>query len=283
MKNMLILSALSCPGGYPRQVFKTFAGSLIATGFDGDITIMTSSEEASSPELSSLPNEYGGLTFSTIPKLKEYRDINCYRYRYYLEYLEPRAEEYEYVMLSDARDVVFQRDISRYPFHSDSDMFFAEEEKLIGDCPINSGWIFDLYGAEYLSELKTRAVLCSGTTIGSPDAIIKYLKAMIEQIERVDTDFHNRFGYLGGIDQGIHNYLFYTNVLADLNIKSMHNRDNMVYTIGHVAQDDKNRVYLNGEHRFINHQGDLCYCVHQHDRLDEKVRQLFNQHSQFAI
>ncbi|MFT5976070.1 MAG: hypothetical protein ACI9YO_002252 [Gammaproteobacteria bacterium] len=42
MTKMLIMSALICPGGYARQVFQAFAGSLLATGFDGDITIMTS-------------------------------------------------------------------------------------------------------------------------------------------------------------------------------------------------------------------------------------------------
>jgi hypothetical protein len=283
MTKMLIMSALSSPDGYARQVFQTFAGSLLATGFDGDITIMTSHNEATSAELSSLPQEYEGLRFSTIPVLKEYRDINCYRYRYYLEYLAPRVQDYEYVMLSDARDVFFQRDISHFPFDSDVDMFFAQEEKLIGECPINSGWILDLYGAECLSELKTRPVLCSGTTIGSPKAIIKYLNAMIEHVERVDTEFHNRFGYLGGIDQGIHNFLFYKGVLTELHIKPMHNSENMVYTIGHVAQDDKQRAFLNSEHKFINREGNLCYCVHQHDRLDEDVRRAFNQHSRFSI
>ena len=283
MTRMLILTALTREHGFSRDVYRRFAGSLAATGFDGNITIMTTCEEIRDGELSILQDEIHCLTFSPMPRMEEERDINCYRYRHFYEFLKPRTQDYEYVMLSDSCDVIFQRDISQYPFTPETDLFFAEEEKLIGDCPFNAGWILDLYGPACLSQLKNRTVLCSGTTIGLPQAVLSYLEAIIEQIDAVDEEFHRRFGYLGGIDQGIHNYLHYRNMLPDLKIRTVPNRENMVYTIGHVAHDDWERQFLDAECRFINQQGELCYCIHQFDRLDVQVLEAFNRNSHYAI
>ncbi len=196
---MLILAALTCQEGFARDIYRRFAGSLAATGFDGDIIIMTTCEEIHNRDLLNLQDEYGCVTFHTIAGQEDDRDINCYRYRHFYQYLRSQAVDYGYIMLSDARDVIFQRDISKYPFDPATDLFFAEEEKLIGDCPINAGWILDLYGQACLSELKNRTVLCSGTTFGLPLAVLQYLEVMIEQVDRVDDEFHGRFGYLGGI------------------------------------------------------------------------------------
>ena len=116
-----------------------------------------------------------------------------------------------------------------------------------------------------------------------PVAVLKYMELLIEQFDRVDGEFHERFGYLGGIDQGIHNFLYYKNRLPGLKVKTMHNRENLVYTVGHVAHDDRDRLFLDARSKFINQEGKLCYCVHQFDRLDERIRQSFNRNSPFTI
>jgi hypothetical protein len=271
MNKMLVLTALTCPEGYSKHIYHTFAGSLAGTGFNGDIIIMVTKNNFDELNLVQLEEIYPCLRFHTIPNLKEHRDINCYRYHFYNEYLNTRADEYEYVMLSDSRDVIFQRDISEYPFDPRVDLFFAEEEKLIKDCGINSGWILDLFGSETLEELKNNVVLCSGTTVGRTYAITRYLAMMANYVTNVEDQFHHRFGYLGGIDQGIHNYIYYKNLLPELTIKTMHNNENLFYTIGHVANDDKNRQFFNDESQFINTDGQLCYCIHQFDRLSDSV------------
>jgi len=280
---MLILTALTSQGGFGRQIYRNFAGSLDATGFKGDVVFLTTLREIAASKLSTLQDEIDCLKFSPIPGPGDNRDINCYRYRHYYDYLRSRSGDYDYVMLSDSRDVIFQRDISKYPFHPETDLFLAEEEKLIGECGINSGWIFDLYGENWRQALKNKTVLCSGTTIGRPPAMLQYLEIMLEHIERVDEEFHERFGYLGGIDQGIHNYLYHANKLTGLSVKTMHNQDNLFYTIGHVAHDDRDRVFLDEQSKFINQDGKLCYCIHQFDRLDEHIRRAFNQNSPFSV
>ena len=223
------------------------------------------------------------MTLAIIPQPADDRDINCDRYRHFHRYLAAVADDYDRVMLSDSRDVLFQRDISGYPFDPAADLYFVEEEKRIGDCPINSGWILDLYGPAAQLALENRTVLCSGTTFGRPWAVLAYLDAMVNEIDAVADRFRERFGYLGGIDQGIHNSLYYNDRLPDLNIRTAHNRDNLVYTIGHVAGDDPARQFLDARSRFINQQGSLCYCIHQFDRLAQGVRRAFSQASRYGI
>jgi len=283
MNRMLVLSALTGRGGFGRQVYRRFAGSLAATGFAGDVVILTTAEEMLSRRIWTLHDEIDCLVFSTIPRPGDDRDINCYRYQHFREYLSPRAEDYDYVMLSDARDVVFQRNISQFPFQPGTDLFLAEEEKRIGECGINSGWILDLYGEDCLEALKNRTVLCSGTTIGRTPAMLQYLQLMIEQIDRADARFHERFGFLGGIDQGMHNYLYHTDKFGGLNVRTCHNREGLIYTVGHVAGDDPERAFLDDRARFVNQDGELCYCVHQFDRLGPQVREAFNRQNPYPI
>jgi hypothetical protein len=280
---MLILSVLTQPGGFDRQVFRTFAGSLDATGFRGDVVMMTTFEEILGGDLSAIQGEIDCLQLAVIPQMRDSRNINCYRYRHFRDYLEPRVDAYDLVMVSDARDVVFQRDISAYPFPSDSQLFLAQEEKLIGECGINSGWIANLYGRQCLKAFEELPVLCSGTTIGTSPAMLQYLERMIEQINEFDEPFRTKFGSLGGIDQGIHNYLYHSGRLHDLDARPMPNGANLVYTVGHVAGDDPERAFLDDQSRFNNQDGELCYCVHQFDRLEPGIREAFNRNSPFRI
>jgi len=283
MNRMLVLAALTSAHEFTKDTYRRFAGSLAATGFDGSIVIFTTAREIADGDLLELQDEIDRLTLSAIAEMADPGDINCYRYRHFRDYLTSRVDDFDHVMLSDARDVIFQRDISRYPFAPDADLFLAEEEKLIGDCPINSGWILDLYGPVHLEDLKQRPILCSGTTLGSPPAMLRYLDAMIEQVETFDAEFRRRFGHLGGIDQGMHNGLYHMDLLPGLRMRPVPNSENMVYTVGHVAHDDSERPFLDGEGRFINQHGELCYCVHQFDRLDVEVRDAFNRTARHAI
>ena len=280
---MLILSTLASSHGYSAETFRNFAGSLANTGFSGKIEMITTEKNYENHGLKKLEDDYHCLSFAFIPELEDFRNVNCYRYSFYHEYLISLTEKYDYIMLADSRDVIFQRDISQYPFDQQYDLFFAEEEKVIRDCGINSGWIMDLFGQDALNEMKGNTILCSGTTIGKHHAILEYLDVMTKAVLEVKNTFLENHGYLGGIDQGIHNYIYHTGLLRNLNIKTMHNRENLIYTVGHVSNDSKHRDFLNRDSQFINEFGVLCYCVHQYDRLDKEVLQTFNRFSSFEI
>ena len=47
------------------------------------------SVDAKASEFIRLEDEYACLTFHDLPQLEEERDINCYRYRFFSDYLAP--------------------------------------------------------------------------------------------------------------------------------------------------------------------------------------------------
>ena len=122
------------------------------------------------------------------------------RYIHYLEFLEQRAIGADLVMISDVRDVLFQRDPFAIPLDGDLAVFLEPELSTIGYEPFNRRWIRNLYGPSVLRELEHHTPTCSGTTMGTGTGMRRYLSAMVGELPR-----HNR--PLGSHDQGIHNFL----------------------------------------------------------------------------
>ena len=77
-------------------------------------------------------------------------------------------------------------------------------------------------------------MLCSGSTVGTRSAMLKYLEVMHAEMKAWINTPKCRFN-LNGDDQTIHNYLFYTGQLPFAN--SIPNREGIVNTVGfHGAQ-----------------------------------------------
>jgi len=72
-------------------------------------------------------------------------------------------------------------------------------------------------------------MLCSGTTIGTRAAMLKYLEAMYGEMKVWINDRKCHYG-INGDDQSIHNYLFYTGQLPFA--QSIPNRVGIVNTAG---------------------------------------------------
>jgi hypothetical protein len=88
------------------------------------------------------------------------------------------------ILLTDARDVIFQSDPFLYRRHewSGADLVAVLEphpNKVINRCPFNSGWIESCYGKEGLQLIGHRVVSCSGTTMGSRNGILVYVSAVV--------------------------------------------------------------------------------------------------------
>ena len=83
---------------------------------------------------------------------------------------------------------------------------FAENYlvKSIGKCVYNSLWVGRCFGKEALKKIKSEAVICSGSTLGSYQSIHFYVRTMLASMDTVKC-------WLKGIesDQGYQNYLFY--------------------------------------------------------------------------
>ena len=135
------------------------------------------------------------------------------RYRSYLDLLRRLAHNASKVVLADASDVVFQHDPFPYVRRG---LYTAEESGAytLGSHPINSMWVSELYGDSTLRSLRGHRVVCSGLTMGTADAVARYLERMVsEGAERLGAarlkELQRKHGRdrCRGLDQGIHNAL----------------------------------------------------------------------------
>ena len=133
------------------------------------------------------------------------RSVHARRYAIYLDYLRGRLSGYDQVMMSDVRDVVFQRN----PFDgiaSPQCHFYLESAvRTIGEDPTNSRWVRGCFSAHEAERLAACRISCSGITIGGTAAIVAYLQLMVERIRVLPWRIYRKIGH--GYDQAIHNYL----------------------------------------------------------------------------
>jgi len=155
------------------------------------------------------------------------------------------------------RDVVFQAD----PFAglNQTDVLnFYEEENTIEKSFYTSYWIKHAFGAKALDRIKEKMSICSGTTIGSVNRILKYLENMIVTQARITAGLTG----LGGFDQGVHNYLIYNNYFPGARVIA--NTDAEVATLG-----ESTSIWFNDEKELVNRDKKVIPVVHQFDRFPE--------------
>ena len=263
MSNISIFTYCS---GYPYRVFKRFAGPLFESGFSGDVYFfIRQCDEITVRRLISKNPDWNIKYVVTNPMFH----CQAFRYTSYLKFLDASNEINDNILLCDSRDVLFQKNIDDYDL-CDSELYlFEEPDRKIGDCSINSKWIkiVDQFTEEenVFNELKDKNVICSGTTFGTKSAIKKYLLLMSFFLaDRVDGKSISRT--VKGIDQGVHNYLFYKEKLSDLKVRVLTNEDNLVNTMG-----DKYH-FINSDHKIVNKSHKVSYIAHQYDRLPIEIR-----------
>lgn len=194
-------------------------------------------------------------------------------YEYWASMYSPDS----WILLTDFRDVVWQGnvfDYKPYEWQQYDLILFLEfiPNKIIQQCPFNSGWIRGCYGDDILNSIGMNPVSCSGTTMGTRDGILIYAYMMAEEGKRKGCTE-------GGIDQGIHNKLYYTGHLsAHMNVRSFHQGYGPVNTIG--AMHPTNRHHFKGSLRKYwkilddegvhNYNGDISPLVHQGDRFGDE-------------
>lgn len=239
--------------GYDLPVYQKFVGSLRHTGFSGNIIL------AVSQTLKEGVEEYliqQNVTFHrSIPTncthlnpflqvggkgddVHEHEARTCVhpypnlkarwsRFPLLRDYLVDCKDCTGPVLVTDVRDVFFQRD----PFGDgvqqveglqvfQEDVSQTTHHKLV-QRPVQR--------CKNMS-LGKQPMLCSGTTIGTRQAMIQYLTIMEAEMKQWMKDRKCCCNELNGDDQSIHNYLFYTNRLPFAT--SIPNRMGIVNTVG---------------------------------------------------
>ena len=177
--------AAAFSSGFKRSDATRFCGSLLNTGFNGDIVlaVLPNPDSTFTDALRKMAN----VIMYTVPlKCRQYRDVWCHfheepgytqisiktirfrLYQWWSTFYHPSAM----LMLSDYRDVFFQS--NPFTYHPDDwspprfqlvvfqEVFF----NIIGRCPYHTRWITDCYGIETLQKFQTLPIICSGVTMG---------------------------------------------------------------------------------------------------------------------
>jgi hypothetical protein len=250
--------------GYAVDSYKMFVGSLRKAGFAGDVALSVSPEKEMKRHVAAyLKNQHvlaypfkftcGGprgrkllVTPGGCVLDDWYRDgdargprpLAISRYEMYETWLRQYSAE-SYVLDLDTRDTFFQADpfpplaARRSAADHARDLYVFEEDglKTTGTCKWNKGWLRCFEAAKWHTpETWTQPVRCSGSTLGSRDAMLKYVDAMLSASD--EWLCHRTKGIPS--DQGYHNYLILSGAHArnGLRVVSEPRGSGVVHTIG---------------------------------------------------
>ena len=190
------------------------------------------------------------------PLLTGIYSVHYARYFWAAEYCERvNVTQYKKVMLCDSRDVVVQSDV----FDKVDDVRFVTgaEEKRIGECHFNQAEIYDYYGPDILRMLSDQVIVCSGVSLGSRKFVLEYLRAMTQEVRRINKPASE------GYDQSIHNYLVRTNAL-NFPVRITRSADGIIATLGYY---DSDKIVVDAEDSVSVENGITPSILHQYDRL----------------
>ena len=169
-------------------------------------------------------------------------------------------KKYDFVCLTDCRDVFFQSDPFEF-FKLDKKLLFSSAEpELIGDNKINKNWIKNAYlkKIKIYKFLQNSSIICAGVTLGSKDLILDYLERMKE--EMIDYIEENNKNEVINLDQAFHNKIFSYDKIPGYRV----DRENqLISTIGYFNKFDLN---IDQENQKIIVNGKKPSVIHQYDR-----------------
>ena len=258
-KKDLILSIMH---GYDYPFVEPFFESLKRVNFSGDVVVFVSDKvsKATRRKLAKTDAKFIDY-YSAFPFIESYHEsfkdispsisINNYRFILFLQFLKGHQHEYERVMLTDIRDVIFQKE----PFSVEGGQgisFFLEDPSQTFRHRFNYEWLAAATDTTTADGLADLPVSCAGITIGDVNQIIAYLKY-------IKSKLVNREKLEWGLDQGIHNSYLYVVKPAGLRVFS--SDDPYVVNLGAYQPYNVDQV---GE--VVNSKGEPYAIVHQYDR-----------------
>lgn len=251
--------------GYSVAMVRPFVESLLTAGaFLGTCVLFVKPEDT---ELIAYLRSRGITAVFFNARAYPVRRLVMARYFAYFDYLRScmaRGEWHRYILLSDVRDVIFQKPLFGIPC---GELEFHYELARIGECRANSAWMRGYFGKESLVRSADRRISCSGTVSGRMRGILRYLA----QMQMLMLALPDKRSIRGG-DQGVHNYLFHSGYLAEAEALDNFAR---VATLHHVSSAE---VHPNENGFVVNPDGTISEIAHQYDRhphLTEAVSQAF--------
>lgn len=196
---------------------------------------------------------------------------NALRYFFYRHYLHTQAPPHTRVLLTDVRDVIFQTNPAAHPWPGDLAVTLEDKRMTIGTCPYMTRWVTGHLGDDAWQALRHKPISCSGTTVGTAAAMLRYLDILCSHLEPFTPGDH-----MAGYDQGVHNHLLHQGLLAPCGNVAVMDNTGPILTLG----------YREGEpecdaHGVVLGDGPTPpVMVHQYDRKPELFRAIRQRHAQ---
>jgi hypothetical protein len=198
---------------------------------------------------------FQGLDFSGKCQLaKRVFHIMGARFVHYYEYLTLHWEQYDYVMLTDSRDVYFQRDPFQEITGGGVHVYLEADSQRIGTCRNNIHMVANTYGREILEKMHNYPVSCAGTIIGNTSSMLLYLREMILEMSRAVK-------MVSGSDQAAHNYIVHNQLVDDIHV-----HDNYTGSVFTAGCEPALEIRQNAEGEVIRKDGLPYPILHQYDR-----------------
>ena len=204
--------------------------------------------------------------------------IHNSRYFQYLDILLELREKYDRVFHCDTRDVAFQGNVFEEikAKSKEEDLFVNEEDSKFNlSEPFNQKMLIANYGIEIADELSSNRILCSGTTLGSCQMMINYIKILISTRSMLKFQAMGRVISQCG-EQGPYNYIFHKNLINHTKLENGVG----VATLGLTHSNDVNiledgRLSVYGKMPSVIHQWNRFYC--KKPLLTEHYSNLYNK------
>ncbi|MBG0790455.1 MAG: hypothetical protein H0S80_08180 [Desulfovibrionaceae bacterium] len=261
---------LGLAAGYHYGDVRPFLASLEHTGHTSETVLFTS---GTTRDLDRMRAHRVTIIPYTRPAGLADMPCNGLRYFLYRDYLRALPRPCSRVLITDVRDVLFQRDPFGHPWPDGLNAMLEDRRATVGSCPFNARWVREHLGADALAAIGGCPISCSGTTVADHAAMLDYLDKMTELLDPPTTG-----ECMAGYDQGIHNYLIHTGRVA----AALHDNDGPVLTLAQTRGEPR----MDADGRVLNEAGRPAHIVHQYDRkpsLFQHIRHRFAPANRAAV
>jgi hypothetical protein len=175
------------------------------------------------------------------------------RFLSFEDFLRVRST-YNMILLTDARDVVFQQNpfsgLSPKKLH----VALQNPTEIYGSDNVDSRWMREVIGRECLEKLRGKIASCCGTTIGGYAVVMEYLEKLTSTI--LEKKYR-------AVEQPMHNEIVYLKFPSDA-IVLHDNLEGPFITLGGMSADQ-----LELSDTELRVRGRLVPVVHMYDRIPE--------------
>ena len=256
MKKNLVMGSGS---GFDWNIFEPFVTSFVRHAKNTELVLFV--KDLSAFTTDRIKRCGGGASIRLEP-FEHTNYIGIERFKNFKRYMDAHGDEYEQILITDTRDVIFQGDIFEHFKNYPSFLAYATEGDDIRGSKIGMNLNYKLidaaFGKEVADKLSDKKIICAGSAlIGTPNEMKIFL-------EILSAD--NREVYPFGFDQAAFNYLIYNNLIPIENLMELdiHSGEilNLALNPNIVVRDEK---ILRGD-------GGVPAVVHQYDRYAPLVQ-----------